>query len=65
VLVRRERGAVVVATFMQLKNPAARAVWTGFAPKHPRVLHHLLEDAGERARAEHSQEARIAGRARV
>lgn len=65
VLVRRERSAVVVATFMQLKNPAARAVWTGFAPKHRRVLHHLLEEAGERARGEHGQKARIAGNAGV
>jgi hypothetical protein len=65
VLVRRARSAVVVATFMQLKNPAARAVWTGFAPKHRRVLHHLLEEAGERARGEHGQKARIAGNAGV
>jgi hypothetical protein len=65
VLVRRERSAMVVATFMQLRNPAARAVWTGFAPKHRRVLHHLLEEAGERARCEHGQMARIAGRSSV
>jgi hypothetical protein len=65
VLVTRERSAVVVATVMQLKNPAARAVWTGFAPKHRRVLRHLLEEAGERAGGGHGHNARIAAKAIV
>jgi hypothetical protein len=52
VLVRREQTAVVVATFMQLKNPVARAVWAAFAPQHRRVLRHLLKEAGSPARAE-------------
>jgi hypothetical protein len=52
VLVRRERTAVVVATFMQLKNPVARAVWAAFAPQHRRVLRHLLKEASTPARAE-------------
>jgi hypothetical protein len=65
VLVRREHTAVLVATFTQFENSAARAAWTGFARKHRLVLHHLLEQAGKRARSEHGQEPRIAGNAGV
>jgi hypothetical protein len=37
---------------MHLSNPLARAVWTAFAPKHRRVLHHLVKEAGKRARGD-------------
>jgi hypothetical protein len=52
VLVKREQSTLLVATFMHLRNPLARAVWTAFAPKHWRVLHHLVKEAGRRARGE-------------
>jgi Protein of unknown function (DUF2867) len=48
VLVKREQRTLLVATFMHLRNPVARAVWTAFAPKHRRVLHHLVKEAGTR-----------------
>jgi phenylpyruvate tautomerase PptA (4-oxalocrotonate tautomerase family) len=50
VLVKREQSTLLVATLMHLRNPLARAVWTAFAPKHRRVLNHLLKEAGTRAR---------------
>jgi hypothetical protein len=52
VLVRRERDAVLVATFVQLRSPLARAAWALVAPQHRRVVPHLLEQAGRRFRAE-------------
>jgi hypothetical protein len=50
VLVKREQSTLLVATLMHLRNPLARAVWTAFAPKHRRVLHHLVKQAGKRTR---------------
>jgi hypothetical protein len=52
VLVKREQSTLLVATLMRLSNPLARAVWTAFAPKHRRVLHHLVKEAGKRARGD-------------
>jgi phenylpyruvate tautomerase PptA (4-oxalocrotonate tautomerase family) len=52
VLVKREHSTLLVATFMHLRNPVARAVWTAFAPRHRRVLHHLVKAAGRRARGD-------------
>jgi hypothetical protein len=52
VLVKREQRTLLVATLMHLSNPLARAVWTAFAPKHRRVLHHLVKEAGKRARGD-------------
>jgi hypothetical protein len=51
VLVKREQSTLLVATFMHLRNPLARGVWTAFAPKHRRVLHHLVREAGRRTRS--------------
>jgi hypothetical protein len=34
--------ALLFATFVRLANPAARAVWAGVAPRHRRVVRHLL-----------------------
>jgi hypothetical protein len=48
VLLKRERDALLFATFMQLKNPVARAVWTAFSPQHRKVVRHLLRGAGRR-----------------
>jgi hypothetical protein len=56
VLVRRERSAVMVATFMHLRNPVARTVWAAFAPQHRRVLRHLLKEVARRALAERGRE---------
>jgi hypothetical protein len=49
VLCKREQNALLVATFMQLKNPVARAVWAAFAPRHRKVLRHLIRQAGRRS----------------
>jgi len=35
--------ALLFATFVQLDNPVARAMWTGIAPHHRKVVRHLLE----------------------
>jgi hypothetical protein len=50
VLVERERSTRLVATFMHLGNPLARAVWTALAPRHRRELRHLAKNAARRAR---------------
>ncbi len=42
VLLTRRPDAVMIATFLELKNPAARAVWAGVAPGHRQVVRHLL-----------------------
>jgi Protein of unknown function (DUF2867) len=52
VLVKREESTLLVSTLVHLSNPLARAVWTAFAPKHRRVLNHLVKEAGNRARGE-------------
>jgi hypothetical protein len=49
VLVMREPDAVLVATFLQLKNPAARAIWAGVAPGHRQVVRRVLEQGVRRA----------------
>ena len=49
VLCKREQNALLVATFMQLKNPVARAVWAAFARRHRKVLRHLIRQAGRRS----------------
>ena len=49
VLVMREEAAVVIATFLQMKNPAARTVWTGIAPGHRQVVRRVLEGGVRRA----------------
>lgn len=49
VLCKREQNALLVASFMQLKNPVARVVWAIVAPRHRRVLRHLIRQADRRA----------------
>jgi hypothetical protein len=49
VLCRREPDALLVATFMQLNNPLARAVWAAIAPHHRKVLRHLISQASRTA----------------
>jgi hypothetical protein len=36
---------LLFATFVQLDNPVARAMWRGMAPHHRKVVRHLLERA--------------------
>jgi hypothetical protein len=48
-LFKREQGSLLFATFVQHKNPLARAVWAGVAPGHRRVVQHLLERASAAA----------------
>src|SRR3712207_8868206 len=38
VVCKREPRGLLVATFMQLKNPVARTVWAVVSPRHRRVL---------------------------
>jgi hypothetical protein len=43
VLVKREQDALLFSTFVQLKNPLARALWARVAPGHRRVVRSILE----------------------
>lgn len=45
----RERDTVLMATVLTLRHPLARAVWAFVAPRHRRIVRHLLEQAGRRA----------------
>jgi hypothetical protein len=46
-LFQRRRQAVLYATFLQLRNPLARAVWAGFAPLvHRPVVRYVLGQSG-------------------
>jgi hypothetical protein len=53
VLCKRQQDSVLVATFMKLNNPIARLVWGQVAPRHRRVLRHLLSQAGRRETRRH------------
>ena len=53
-LFKRERQTLFFATFVQQKNPLARAIWAGVAPGHRRVVRRLLEQAT--AAAKHARE---------
>jgi hypothetical protein len=44
-LFKRERDTLLVATFVQQKNPIARAMWAQVAPRHRHVVPRLLERA--------------------
>ena len=48
VLCRREPDALLVATFMQLNSPVARAVWAAIASHHRKVVCHLIRQASRR-----------------
>jgi hypothetical protein len=50
VLCKRRQRTLLVATFVQLTNPVARAVWAGVAPGHRRVVRHLLEQLNRESR---------------
>lgn len=43
VLFKRERRALVFATFIELRTADARTVWAGVAPRHRAVVRQLLE----------------------
>jgi hypothetical protein len=47
-LFKRERHALLFATFVQHDNPVARAVWAGVEPVHVPAVRHLLEQASRR-----------------
>jgi hypothetical protein len=44
-LFRLEQRTLLFATFVQLENPIARAVWAAVAPGHRLVVRYLLEQA--------------------
>jgi hypothetical protein len=48
VLCRREQHGLLVATFIQQKNPIARLVWAVTARQHRQVVRHLLKEVGRR-----------------
>jgi hypothetical protein len=48
VLLERRQQALLFATFVQLKTRIARAVWPQVAPRHRRVVRHLLQQAVRR-----------------
>jgi hypothetical protein len=45
VLFARRPGSLLFATFIQLRNPVARAAWVGVAPGHRQVVRNLLDRA--------------------
>src|SRR5260370_41904735 len=47
-LFKREPRGLLFATFVQQRNPVARAVWTRIAVKHQRVVRSLLTQAARR-----------------
>lgn len=48
VLLERHSNALFFATFVQLQNPVARAVWAKVAPGHRQAVRNLLEQAAAR-----------------
>lgn len=62
-LLKRERSGLLFATFVQLKNPIARAVWAGVRPGHQQVVRSLLGRAGSSGGATDRGTARRAVRA--
>ena len=47
-LFKLEQRTLLFATFVQLENPIARAVWAAVAPGHRLVVRYLLEQAARR-----------------
>jgi hypothetical protein len=41
----RQQDTLLFATFVQLGNPAARALWAGISPRHRQIVAGLLEQA--------------------
>jgi hypothetical protein len=52
VLFKRRRETFLFATFVELKNPGARAPWAGVAPAHRQGARYLLAQAAGRLRAD-------------
>lgn len=50
-LFERQQHTLLFATFVQLENAIARALWTGIASRHRQVVRDLLEQAGGQERA--------------
>ncbi|AGB23710.1 Protein of unknown function (DUF2867) [Mycobacterium sp. JS623] len=50
-LLKKEVGALLFATFVAQRNLIARAVWTVTEPVHVRVVRDVLAQAGQRLRA--------------
>ena len=46
-LFKRERDALLFATFVQHDNPVARAVWAGVEPVHVPIVRRVLEHAAQ------------------
>ena len=44
-LFERQRHTLLFATFVQLDNPVARALWARIAPRHRQVVRDLLAQA--------------------
>jgi hypothetical protein len=49
-LFERQQHTLLFATFVQLENHIARAVWAGIAPRHRQVVRDLLEQANSSER---------------
>jgi hypothetical protein len=47
-LFKRQRHALLFATFVQHQTPVSRAVWAGVEPVHVPIVRRLLEQASER-----------------
>jgi hypothetical protein len=45
-LFKRQRRALLFATFVQQSNPAARALWAGVEPAHVPIVRRILAHAG-------------------
>jgi hypothetical protein len=45
VLFKCRSRTLLLATFIRLDNPAARALWAGIAPGHRLIVRRLLESA--------------------
>jgi len=50
-LFARQQNALLYATFVQMDNHVARAVWAGITPVHLQVVRHLLEQASSSDRS--------------
>jgi hypothetical protein len=49
-LLKKDGGALLFATFVAHRNPLARALWTVVEPVHVRVVRDILEQASQRLR---------------
>ena len=54
-LFKPERRSLLFCTFVQHDNPIAHALWAAIEPTHVRVVHDLLERAGQRLRSQSTQ----------